>query len=145
MRRYLALSREERSLLPRVFLLVVGLRIGLSLLPFGVFKRWAARCGEASPRTTGRAGVPASTLVRAVQASGRLVPGASCLVQALAVRAMLERHGYHAELHLGVAKGDSGRLTAHAWVVHEGRIVIGGPESAGVYTPFPLDGTGRRL
>ncbi|MBN1834590.1 MAG: lasso peptide biosynthesis B2 protein [Spirochaetales bacterium] len=144
-RKYLSLPREERFLLRRALLLVLGLRIALVVLPFGAFKRRVARAGRESARPWERERVPVGTVTWAVLAASRRVPGSTCLVQAIAARALLRRYGYQARLRLGVAKGDPDRLTAHAWLEHEGRIVIGGPESGGRYRPFPPAGAGRGL
>jgi Transglutaminase-like superfamily len=60
-----------------------------------------------------------------VAAVSRFVPGASCLTQALAARVVLAREGYDSTLQLGMARID-GRLQAHAWLVCDGLIVVGG-------------------
>jgi hypothetical protein len=55
-----------------------------------------------------------------------MVPGASCLTQALAAQYLLARSGHRSQLRVGVAQDPSGRLLAHAWLVSDGRVVIGG-------------------
>lgn len=80
----------------------------------------------------------------AVSVAGRHVPGGgTCLPQALATHVLLEREGYAARLHIGVAKDEDGRLQAHAWVESLGRVVIG-RSNAGRYTPvLAVDGEPR--
>ena len=58
----------------------------------------------------------------------RLLKDGPCLTQALAMQFMLKRSNLPANLCIGVAKGDGGRLLAHAWIESEGRVVIGGSE-----------------
>jgi hypothetical protein len=40
-------------------------------------------------------------------------------------------------LRIGVAKGEAGKLEAHAWVESQGRIVIGGLRDLPYFTPLP--------
>ena len=54
----------------------------------------------------------------------RVVPQATCLPQALAAEAYYAERA-PAELQIGVKKTPSGKLAAHAWVVSDGRIVVG--------------------
>jgi len=71
----------------------------------------------------------------AVEMASRCTPGAkSCLTQALAAQVLLDRRGYPALLHIGVAKGEQGRFQAHAWLESKGTVVIGGSEQE----PFTL-------
>lgn len=65
-----------------------------------------------------------------VTATARLVPGATCLTQALAGQYLLARHGYKAQIHLGVERGSLARIRAHAWLVSGDCIVLGGSASS---------------
>lgn len=57
--------------------------------------------------------------------AGRLPIWTTCLVQALACEALLERAGVETDLRIGVTKsGDA--LEAHAWLVHRGEVLVGG-------------------
>lgn len=67
----------------------------------------------------------------------------TCLRRAIVAHAMLHRHGYPAELRIGVMKSDA-TLAAHAWVEYEGRIVIGNLDDLSQYMPLPTDETGLR-
>ena len=66
-----------------------------------------------------------ATISLYVRRTARLVPAASCLAQAIACEALLRRYGYTCELSIGAGKDARGRFQAHAWLVHDGRIVIG--------------------
>jgi len=83
---------------------------------------------------------PASTddLAWSVIAVGRRLRS-TCLVDALALQALLLLEGHDASLRIGVAKTDAGRLEAHAWLDSGGRVLVGGPESAR-FTELPLSG-----
>lgn len=70
----------------------------------------------------------------AVRVAARAVPGAACLAQAVAMQRMLARRGRASSVELGVAKNHA-RLEAHAWLVCDGQIVIGG-EQAGAFVPL---------
>lgn len=70
----------------------------------------------------------------AVSRAARAVPGASCLVQALAARQMLARRGVEASLRFGVRRGDAAPLAAHAWLERDGLIVFG--QSDEPYVPL---------
>jgi hypothetical protein len=101
---------------------VSATRLGLSVFSYKTVKGWIpehARNDMAAPETLRRVGW-------GVRNSARLVPGASCLTQALAAQFLLARSGYRSQLQVGVAKDPSGRLLAHAWLVSSGRVVIGG-------------------
>jgi hypothetical protein len=135
-RRFLALAPAERRLLLRATLLVAAVRVARAVLPWPALRRlvsWAARPGR-SPR--GVVAVPPGRLGWAVEVAGRYVPGATCLTQALALQIWLGRHGQPAALRLGVALGAEERLEAHAWLEHEGRVIIGAAERPR-YTPLP--------
>ncbi|MFN3990815.1 MAG: lasso peptide biosynthesis B2 protein [Erythrobacter sp.] len=51
---------------------------------------------------------------------------ADCLVQAMAGQRWLMRQGVASEIVIGTAKLVPGEFEAHAWLVCEGRIVLGG-------------------
>jgi hypothetical protein len=67
-----------------------------------------------------------ATLAWAVRTAARRVPFASCLTQALALDALLTEVDLEASVVIGVARRPDGSFEAHAWVEHEGRVLIGG-------------------
>ena len=60
-----------------------------------------------------------------------------CLTNALAVQFLLGRRGYSTVLRIGVAKKDGSALEAHAWLEHEGEVLLGGVDSPQRFTSFP--------
>jgi hypothetical protein len=136
LRSLLRLPAAERWLLVRVAALLVAVRIALVLLGWPAVQRLAA---QAARPATGAAAVPSALLQRAVERVGRHVPGATCLVQAIALQILLGRRGQATDLRLGVAHGDGRRLEAHAWLESDGRALVGaaGRERYTALPPIP--------
>src|SRR5690349_23636698 len=126
------LSPAERRLLLGAAVLVGGVRVGLSLLTFGRLQRILALLARGHARDP----MPAERIAWAVAAAGRRVPGATCLVQALAAQVLLARHGLVAELRIGVARATEG-IEAHAWLELDGEPIFGEPDRLR-HTVFPL-------
>lgn len=123
-----------RLLLSTVFLLGT-IRLGLWLLPFPILQRLLTKMTQTQESPTQ---IPLARVVWAVTVVSRYMPGeVKCLARALATQILLARHGYQAQLRIGVAKGERGQLEAHAWVESQGKIVIGGIKNLGRYTPLP--------
>jgi len=51
---------------------------------------------------------------------------ADCLVQALAGQRLLLRYHVASEIVIGTTKGTDGAFEAHAWLLHEGTVILGG-------------------
>lgn len=132
--RYLDLSPEDRALLRKAFMTVAMCRAALWLAPFERVRRWAAAKGPDLDSA------PVEKLVWSVKAAARRIPASTCLVQALALQRLMSQSGRASTLEIGVAK-NSGRFAAHAWLTHEGRVLIGG--GAGEYAPLAAWKSGR--
>jgi len=166
LRKFISRPGPERRLILRAVFQVIRIRLGLCLLNLRLipFQRLRRRLsprrtipGNAPDRTTALVGRSPSCspdqICRAVLAACRHLPGAStCLVEALSMKALLEREGYPASLRLGVARDERGNLLAHAWVESRGKTVTsvqgssaqgtspsgaGGPGSL-TFTPLPV-------
>lgn len=48
-----------------------------------------------------------------------------CLPRALAVCQMMKRRGWFGTLEIGVKRDERGQFSAHAWVVFDGKVIIG--------------------
>lgn len=81
-------------------------------------------------------GGDAAALAWAIEAASRWAAAPSCLVRALAAQLMLSWRGLTHTLYIGVARGASGRLEAHAWLEHEGRVLVGGLPDLARFTPL---------
>ena len=121
------LSPERRRWALRAAWWVPLVRVGLWLLPYGRLHRLVHRGPAPSRRdAAGTAEVQrVRDVVWAVVAVSRRVPRATCLTQALAAQRLLADVGVRAELRIGVARDAGGAFEAHAWLEHEGRIVLG--------------------
>jgi hypothetical protein len=70
----------------------------------------------------------------AINRTAPFVPGATCLVRAIATQRLLNRYGHDAQLHIGVTKSEEQGFEAHAWVECNGDILVGRTEVP--YTPL---------
>ncbi|MDI1267297.1 MAG: lasso peptide biosynthesis B2 protein [bacterium] len=118
---FCALSWSDRRLLIEAFATLVLVRVALHAWTIERLRRWAGRLE--------RGAKPVDRIVWAVRTASRWTPGTTCLGSALALQRLLSAEGYVSELHIGIARQQPG-LVAHAWVVHEGRILIGEDEQA---------------
>ena len=133
--RFLRLPAADWWLLATAAVLLAAIRLGLALLPYrrirGLVDRLAltARRGHLAP--------PASPqrVAWAVTRVSRLVPGATCLPQALAAKVLLERRGHPARVRVGINRVEGAPLLAHAWVECANRVVLGGTDVTR-YTPL---------
>jgi hypothetical protein len=62
----------------------------------------------------------------------------TCLKKALVLYALLSRKGLDVQLMIGAAR-DGGLLDAHAWLEHQGRIILGAPTPGRYSTLCMLD------
>jgi len=129
LRQFTRLSVQKRLLLIQTAMIVGAIRLGLWLLPFPTLQRLVLRAGQRSS-----ASHPIERLVWAVTAVSRRIPGATCLVQALAAQVLLGRSGHHSTVQIGVAKDEQRRFEAHAWLLFAGRVILGGEVSH--FTPI---------
>lgn len=135
MHKLLRLPRAEQWLLLKTLLLVTAIRGGLFVLPYPTLRRIVARMmSRTIAARNDRA--PVERIVWCVRVASRYVPRATCLTQALSTQVLMARRRYQTELRIGVARDSKGAFNAHAWLEHEGRIVIGelGYEE---FTPLP--------
>lgn len=137
-------SGEQRLLLSAFFWLSVA-KLGLSLGSFPALQRVLERCARSGSVQSNQ--VP--RIIWAVTTAARHFPVAcACLPQALAAQVMLGRRNHSAELKIGVAKMDPGKLEAHAWLECDGQVVLGGPDvsryaqlrTPGAFKGQPQDG-----
>lgn len=141
-RRWLGLSVAERRLFGRALLLLGLVRVLLRRAPLRALLRFArpaaARSGPAGARVLS-SGARARAIAQAVERAARVLPGTStCLARALVAQRLLQQAGLVAELRIGVARDDSAAgLAAHAWVVHDGRVLVGDQPQLERYDELP--------
>ncbi len=137
-RRFLSLTPAEQRRLVRAFLIVVGVRVVLSLVPWPRFPALLARL-TAQPSVKSGVVPTAEQLAWDVLVVSSYVPRATCLTQALAGQVLLTHYGHRAVVRVGVTKEEGKRtFQGHAWLESDGRVVIG--ESDVVYVPLTTRG-----
>jgi hypothetical protein len=120
--KFLKLSLADKLLLFRCVLAVAAIRLGLLLFSYNTIRRWLA----VSPSPVPASDAVAKRFGWGVETAGRLVPGATCLTQAFAGQVLLARAGYNSQMRIGVAEDAKGEFIAHAWLISDGRVVVGG-------------------
>lgn len=120
MRRIRLLGRHYPLLL-RSLVLVCRFRLLLLVTTYLKIAR-LIRLEESHPATR----QPPILLAWAVRQSAKIVPFASCLTQALALQYLLARQGDRSLIRVGVAQEGDGALSAHAWVIKDDHVLIGG-------------------
>jgi hypothetical protein len=143
MLKFFRLSFAEQRLLFLAALGLVLMRIALRFVPFRRVQRLASFSVRSSKCKVRSSACPAPERITwAVKAAARRIPGTNCLPQALVTQLLLARNGYAASVQVGVAKSVEGQFEAHAWVESEGKIVIGGSETARYQPILTLEGIG---
>jgi Transglutaminase-like superfamily len=134
LRQWLDLPRADKRLFLAAAWWVVIFRLALWTVPTRVVLRLAQRSARARNRLQGAddiAGVP-----RAVRRAARFVPQATCLTQSLSMHTLFGRRGIVTQLRIGVTKGPTGQLLAHAWLERNGETVAPS-EDLEPYLRFP--------
>ncbi|MBU0515534.1 MAG: lasso peptide biosynthesis B2 protein [Proteobacteria bacterium] len=125
---------ERRLLIEAVFWLGTA-RVAISLLPF---RRIAPYLGEHMAQTPEETDPRALGVIRGVAwgvatASRHLPWECKCLARAVTGKQMLRRRGVPSTLYLGLAKDETEKLEAHAWL-RSGEIIITGYQEMDRYT-----------
>lgn len=137
-RAFRALSRHDRRLLMEAVGLLACAWLGLRMFSFLTLRRLLG--GSSADRLAGQRGLSIQQIRRvawSVHAVARRLPvGRPCLIEALAADAMLRRRGCACELRLGVLPQGSGApsLAAHAWLEHDGMVMLGQLENLSDYS-----------
>ena len=125
-RRLFRLPWADKSLLVKAFLLIACVRIAFLLLRFtrtkGLLDRFQKR---PIPRLVAQR-QRSDRIARMVEIASHMIPkGRHCLTRAMVLELFLRRRGYDAHVKIGVARDDSGKLIAHAWLHCDGVVLIG--------------------
>jgi hypothetical protein len=119
-------------MIPPALVSLIFVRLSLTLTTYRHISRWL-------PVARGRARPHWIPAVRtAVSVTAYIVPGASCLTQALAARFILALIGQSTLIRVGVRRQEDGSVLAHAWLLdHRNRIIVGGsPGKLAHFTPL---------
>src|SRR5947199_2787386 len=116
LRKFCSLTHRQRMLLIGGWTLLIGIRIALRVVRF---QRILQLLSRPSIRHLLN-GLTISTSVEhrawTVKVASRFVPGATCLVQAIALHTLHQSAGCNANLRIGVSGGAGNDFRAHAWV-----------------------------
>jgi hypothetical protein len=144
--KFLRLPWEDRLLLIESAFLLAAIRVGLRLLPFKKLLGFLARATPSRPSLRDSDKVFSDKVAWALGVARHYLPGVyTCLVQALAAKVIFGRRGHPARLRIGVERNEAEEFRAHAWVEHEGRVVVGGEEELTRYALFPAVEWGEAL
>lgn len=119
----MALGLRHFRLLCLSGVIVAAIRLSLTVFGYAKVNRFI-RLKDA-PRWTRHSPEVLSWAVRHVS---RLVPQASCLTQALSLQYLLARSGIGSLVRVGVVGNQDGSFEAHAWLIANGKVMIGGDD-----------------
>ena len=115
---------RNQLLLVQAGLVVVAVRLML-WLPYRLWQGQLRLTERTAKGSRPRNAPPVEWIAWAVARTSRFVPGATCLTQALTTQWLLGAYGYSSTLRIGVSR-NLAQMEAHAWVEHDGRVIIGG-------------------
>lgn len=117
--KFLTLSGPDKALFIHAFFLLVGVRLALTFASYHTVKKRLATPAAKSN------GIGPGRIAWVVRNTAPLVPGATCLTQALVAQHLMARAGKWSIIRIGVAQEDDGKVAAHAWLVWDDKVVIG--------------------
>lgn len=120
--RIFSLSGSEALFLCHCLLVVATVRLGLTLFSYNRVRGMVTRLNARQCASMGELRLVAWGVV----AAARLVPRASCLTQALSGQYILARQGNASNIRIGIERGTGEQLKAHAWLVSDNHVVLGG-------------------
>ena len=132
LKRYFGLGVRHFGILCRALVVVICARLALSFIRYRRISKWITL---SSPRV--KPSVSPFVMAWAVKHTSRLVPFATCLTQALALQYLLARSGYSGTIRVGVRSDQGEAIEAHAWVLWDETVLIGGSkEELDSFTPM---------
>ena len=123
--KFLFLSSQKKKLLGQSLIFLIGIRLSLWILPFKWLNDRLLGFGSNEPNSELVDWIVVNDVANSVRSCSRYVPAASCLTQALATRTLLLLRGQSSSLKIGVAKNESDKFMAHAWIEVNEKIIIG--------------------
>ncbi len=81
---------------------------------------------------------PLGRIAGIINQASRIVPYSTCLSKALAASVLFVQNFYAVDLHIDVLINEKRQLEAHAWLSHNGKIVLGNLPNLGLYQELPL-------
>jgi len=136
--RWSSLSGRERGIFLKAFILLLLVTTSLKTIGFRRTQAWLAL-------KTSRAFVPPVQQTRAeVRRTTHLVRSAkkwhilrsTCLSHSLVLRRLLRQQGIDSDIRIGVRRGTSGKVEAHAWIEWNGEVLNDCADIAAQYVPL---------
>jgi hypothetical protein len=127
--KFFQLPPNERLILAQAWGFLIFVELALRVLPIKDLLKLSKKTFLKRRDDVTLALVPsAMRLSWLVEVAGRCTPvRATCLNKALVLSWLLARRGTQAEVRIGVARHE-GRLKAHAWLDHNGQVILGHQE-----------------
>jgi len=122
------LPADIKIIFAQSVLLIVLLRFMLSFFSFGNVRRYISThiLQDEKGQRSGKRKHSRKDMVLGVKlASKYLLRVNRCLIESIVLWVLFKRHGYPADLHIGIRKDARAQLNGHAWVESEGIIAIG--------------------
>ena len=107
------------------------------LLPMRWWSGWigeAQQAVDANPVAENQKQTVRKVRKNVFRANKLLLKSSRCFALSLAIKKMLSRRNISVSLYLGVNKGETGNLKAHAWVKGGEQIIYGGSNASEKYT-----------
>ena len=123
-RRAFVLGSRHFALLGKTLAVVITMRLALVMTKH----RRIAEYITVKPAPSRHVREP-YTLAWAVRNTARIVPFAHCLTQALSLQYLLGQQGMTSTIRVGVQMARNGTLDSHAWLIHDGTVLLGGSEN----------------
>lgn len=134
--KFLVLPRHEKWLYLNTAIWLLGVKVGLCILPFYRLCGWLNRNDHLNGR---QADVQEIFLIlQAIERISQLLAPLrmNCLPQALVGYKLLRQNKFDVKLKIGVMKNPGGHLVAHAWLEYQGEVILGNLQCLGQFVPF---------
>lgn len=136
-------ARGGKKLFLQAYIVMCLIRLGLLLLPFNRLQNLILKSKKLTWLEIASSEVTVGAIARAVNRSGKYSPGQPmCLARALTTAVLMSIYGFPYQINIGVAKGESGKIEAHAWVTWEGKVMVGYLPDLSRYIPMSAKGKG---
>ncbi|WP_444665625.1 lasso peptide biosynthesis B2 protein [Cereibacter changlensis] len=127
------LSRRQLGVLALAWITVARVRVALWRQQADAVRAGIAALDAAQPVPIG----DLREVVWSVRAAARLMPGATCLTQALSGQYLLARRGYVSTVRLSLPRAERSKLKPHAWLMAGETIALGGSSATyAAHRPF---------
>jgi hypothetical protein len=137
LRTLMGLQAWELQILVEACILLPLVALGLRFWGFKALMRSLKLDNKAQ---AGQALARAEAIATLVAKSAANLPfHSSCLVRALSSARILQNHGFHADLLIGLRKEENTSITAHAWLEIAGKPLAERADIGSRYAAFPTN------